>query len=356
MPDIFELNDRFRWERLRQERRAALAMVEAYRIAYGRIRERLADLTGQIAELRAAGRDVPVEWLFQFRRLPVLQEQVEQEILAWSNLVGQSITDQQRLAVDAALDHAEQLVLAGLGQPPPGVTVTFARLPREALADLVGFLSDGSPLRVLLDELGPAASKAVREALVGGLALGQSPREIARRVRAELGGSLVRALRISRTEVLRSYREANHRSYKANDDVVKGWVWHSALGSLTCPACYALHGTVHRLDERLDDHVNGRCAAIPVTRSWSELGFRGITDTRPKIERGVDIFARLPEAEQVAVLGPAAFAAYRSGDISLEDFIGVRHSDRWGSMRYARSLKAILGEREANDWRRRVAS
>ena len=65
-----------------------------------------------------------------------------------------------------------ELALAGLGVPPPGVTVTWARLPREAVTDLVGFLQDGSPLRDLLDELGSEASRAVRDALVAGVATG----------------------------------------------------------------------------------------------------------------------------------------------------------------------------------------
>ena len=40
-----------------------------------------------------------------------------------------------------------------------------------------------------------------------------------------------------------------------------------------CCSCLALHGTEFPLDETLDDHPNGRCAMIPVTPSWSDLGF-----------------------------------------------------------------------------------
>ena len=82
------------------------------------------------------------------------------------------VNQAQRAAVGMAEEHAEQLALAGLGVPPPGVTVTWARLPREAVTDLVGFLQDGSPLRDLLDELGSEASRAVRDALVAGVATG----------------------------------------------------------------------------------------------------------------------------------------------------------------------------------------
>jgi len=62
----------------------------------------------------------------------------------------------------------------------------------------------------------------VRDALIAGVGTGQNPRIIARQIRQALRGNLVRALRISRTETLRSYREASHRSYQANDDIMEG--------------------------------------------------------------------------------------------------------------------------------------
>src|SRR5690606_38014624 len=124
-----------------------------------------------------------------------------------------------------AESHAEQLTLAALGDAPPTVRLRFTRLPSEALTDLVGTLTDGSPLRRLLDELGPDASRAARDTLVNGVILGQGPRQIAREMRQALGGNLVRALRIARTETIRPYRTATLRSYAANSDVVRGWRW-----------------------------------------------------------------------------------------------------------------------------------
>ena len=280
-----------------------------------------------------------------------MQRQVEAEIREFARFAEARIIAEQAEAVRAAQEHAEQLTLAGLGEPPPGVTVTFARLPSDAVTDLVGFLQDGSPpARALLDERGPEASKAVRDALVAGVATGQHPRVIARQIRQALGGNLVRALTISRTEILRSYRESSRRSYQANSDVVKGWVWHSALGTRTCPACWAMHGTFHRLDERLDDHPRGRCAMVPVTKTWEELGFKGIPEARRQIETGVDLFEKLPDADKEKILGKAAFQAYKAGTVKLEDFVGRKRSREWGTMRYTRSLRDILGPQWARKW------
>lgn len=678
-PTILMLVDRFRRELMQMERAAATEMVRTYGQVWKRIKAQLDDLTAQIETARAAGETVSPSWLFERQRLQSLQRQVEREIATFARYAERSIVAQQSEAVLAAQSHAEQLTLAALGEPPPGVFVTFSRLPSGAITDLVGALQDGSPLSTLLDQLGPQASRGVREALIAGVATGQGPREIARRARQAMGGSLSRALTIARTEVLRSYRESSRRSYQVNDDVVKGWVWHSALGLRTCASCFpagvvvsgprpekvfsryytgdvvviktasgkqltatpnhpiltrdgwiaagllkkgddvvcraasegaslgvnvddyhrptpieqvaealgmvptempcaapdfhgdgkdsevyvvwsngllrddrntpvsehlkqgelglrgvrpsaggglllpfnggldtlfernemgtrvivedllarsqgdalatgsvgflegatdhavepqasgycgaadivragegqlgftghipgadfliwqakslmslptilaagdgialllgsqetalaqnsseplatdaesgrnllrrlagqvsldrvlnvdvrcfsghvynlqtrdgwyeangiiahncwAMHGTEHTLDERLDDHPNGRCSMIPWTKTWEELGFTGISETRASVPKGVDLFERLPDADKKRILGKAGFRAYKEGAVKMEDFVGRKGSREWGTMRYARSLRDILGDDKA---------
>ncbi len=321
-------------------------MAEAYGAAWQRIRHQLGGFEAQIAQARALGTEISPAWLLQRDRLQSLQRQVEAEIAGFAQFAEREVWNGQQAAVDAAQAHAEELARAGLGPPPPGVTLAWDRLPTAALTDLVGFLGDGSPLRAILDELGPDASLAVRKALIAGVATGQNPRAIASTIRGQLGGNLVRALTISRTEVLRSYREASRRSYHANRDIVTGWLWQAGLSSRTCASCWAMHGSFHRLDERLDDHPRGRCTMVPVTKSWGELGVPGARETRVEVERGPDVFAKLPAAEQQAILGPAKYAAYRQGLITLEDLVHRSHDPRWGTMRREASLREVLGDEE----------
>lgn len=342
MADIFETADRFRAELLRRERQAATELVRVYGAVWQRIKQRLDDLGEQIQQARARGEEVSPAWLFQFERLQTLQRQVEAEIREFARFAESRIIAEQHEAVQAAQEHAEALMRAGLGEPSPGVTVTFAKLPRDAVQDLVGFLQDGSPLRELLDELGPEASQQVRRALVTGVATGQHPTVIARQVRQALGGNLVRALTIARTEVLRAYRESSRRVYEANRDVMEGWIWHSAANARTCAFCWSMHGSFHRLDERFATHPRCRCAMIPATRSWRDLGFRDVPETRAEVTPGPELFARLPEDEQRAILGPAKFAAYQAGRITLEDLRGFRRDPRWGPVGYERSLREVL--------------
>ncbi len=252
------------------------------------------------------------------------------------------IVAEQHEAAQAAQEHAEQLMRASLGAPPPGVTVTFARLPASAVQDLVGTLQDGSPLRDLLDELGPEASKQVRQALIAGVATGQHPTVIARQVREALGGNLVRALTIARTEVLRSYREATRQVYQANADVVAGWYWHAALGKRTCLYCVSKHGSFHSSNERLESHPNCRCTMVPATKSWSELGFRDIPETRVQVEPGRHWFDRQPYDVKTAIMHPAAYEAYRTG-WPWRELIRERHDPRWGRSGGPASLRDALG-------------
>jgi len=340
---IYETVEKFRRELLRSERRAASEMVHYYGQTWRRIKEQADDLLRMIREARDAGEEVSPAWLFRYRRLEELQEQVEAELRNFVGFAESQILEQQGEAVRAAQEHSEKLVLEDLLAPPEGVRVHWNRLPIEATQDLVGFLHDGSPLRALLDELPGQAGQAVADELVQGVALGLNSREISRRIRRAAGVGLVRALRIARTETMRAYREATRRSYQANSDVVKGWIWHAALDRRTCPMCWAMHGTQHGLDETLGDHPNGRCTMIPWVASWEELGFEGAPDTRVVVEPGESIFKEQPEDVQRAVLGNAGYEAWKRGEVTLRDFVGEREDPRWGRTFYAKSLRSVLG-------------
>jgi hypothetical protein len=70
---------------------------------------------------------------------------------------------------------------------------------------------------------------------------------------------------------------------------------------------------------------------VPKTKTWKELGFPNVKESRPQFESGEDAFAKQPESIKKAVLGPNAYAAYQNGDVSLNDFIHVDHSREWGT-------------------------
>jgi hypothetical protein len=121
--------------------------------------------------------------------------------------------------------------------------------------------------------------------------------------------------------------------------VAEGFVAHN------CLSCWAKHGTVHPLSEPLNDHWCGRCAAIPNTRSWAELGFEGIPETGVEIEPGEDVFGRLDEQAQRQLMGESMWKAWKDDAFQFSDLSTPYQDDVYGEMWTEASLKGILGEK-----------
>lgn len=355
MPDVFDIAARHRREVLERDTAAIKRLVLAYGQVYQRIQIQLDSLLVQMVAAKESGQEISAAWLFQEQRLLLLERLVEQQINDFARISGAAIEDEQRYLAILGEQHTRELIMLGLSPLPAGATVAFSYLPREALDSLVGFLSDGSPLSDLLSELGTDASKSVRTALIQAVGTGMGPRETAREIRTALGGNLTRALTISRQETLRAYREASYQSAQRNSDVMRGWIWQSALGRRVCPLCIAKHGSFHKPDERLNSHIACRCTQVWITKSWAELGFPGVEDTsvqRGDITPGADWFDGLKPSTQRAILGNAKYAAWQSGAITLDDLVAEMHSRQWGDGLRERSLTEIVGQEEALRWRR----
>ena len=237
----------------------------------------------------------------------------------------------------------------------PAVAAIWNRLPAEAVETLMGFLRPGSPLHdALVNQLGPTVAQGVADALLDGLAMGYNPRKVASIIRKTLGQSLTWALRTARTSMLWAYRESTRASYLANGDIVTGWIWYAELGPRTCMACIAQHGTLHPNTETLNDHHNGRCAMLPVTKTWAELGFPGIPDTNPQVQSGRDWFASLSPAQQQAFMpSQAMWNAWQQGAVGWDVLVGSHDDPVYGAMLHLPSLKAILGDDAVQYYARR---
>ncbi len=199
--------------------------------------------------------------------------------------------------------------------------------------DNVGTLSDGPPLRDLLDDLPAGAAQRVEDGLVKSLVLGWNP---AREMADGLDPGRYRALTIARTEELRSFRGAALQTYRGNSDIISGWVGVAAHGSRTC---IVLDGKVYGLDEDPDFHVNDRCTLRPRLRHEERLDRM----------TGEEWFHQQPEAVQRQMMGPLAFDAWKRGEIELADMVRVVHDDRWGDSAIVNGLSSILGSRKVRD-------
>ena len=325
----------FRRALLERERAAALELVRAYGVAYARISAALDALLRQIDDARAAGEEISEAWLLRQNRYITLLAQIRMEIGRFADLTGSVTMTGQSQAIDQAIEDSAALIETAAAQAGEvAIAGTFNRISRSAMENLVGFLADGSPLANLLGELGPEAAATVKEGLINGLAQGKGAVPIAREIRGALNGSMFRALRIARTEVLRSYRETTHQQLQESE-LVEGWIWLSARNSRTCRVCIALHGTFHLKSERMKSHVNCRCVAVPAIKGQES-----------RIEKGAEWFAKQPEKFQREILDRAGeWEAYKAGKVALEDFVGLRKSEQWGDSYQALGLKrALAGE------------
>lgn len=263
-----------------------------------------------------------------------------------------------------AMATAHDRIVTVLNQSADRVTTTVADVTAETIAADTRLIAAQLPrsagtiaeLAVRFDRVNPIALDAIVErttqqitslawpladdateqmlrALTRGVAQGLSPRDAARqmvrRTETAFNGGLSRAMTIARTEILDAYRQAAAMSHAANDDVLAGWVWFAQLDRRTCPSCIAQHGTLHPLQEPgPDDHQNGRCARMPKTKTWSELGFT--QRERPDmVKPGADWFAEQPTATQMSILGPGRYQLYRDGKTTIADMTTRRRNPGW---------------------------
>jgi SPP1 gp7 family putative phage head morphogenesis protein len=341
-PQIVELSNRFRDQLLRRERTSATAITRFYGESWRRLQEDIRTLQAEHFARIQAGETLTEGQIWRLQRMQAIQAQVEQELAKFAPFAADTIAAGQREAIEAGQRNAYDLVQAAF-LPEMGINVNFATMPRAAVEQMVGFLADGSPLRdVITKHVGDAGDR-FGATLVTGLAAGWNPNKLARELRGAFGLGLTDALRIARTEQLRAYRTAAANTYRANSHVVKAWERHAQHDTRTCMACLVLDGTRYELDQEMDDHVQGRCAMLPVTKTYAELG---IDAPEPDFsrEKGIDWFQRQNEADQIAMMGQGKWQAWKDGLFSLEDLPHKVEDPVWGPSWVPSPLYKLLGE------------
>jgi SPP1 gp7 family putative phage head morphogenesis protein len=317
----------YRQQLLHHEAQAQASLNSAHAHTVAKIQPHIDKLTKQIGEAQDSGQPVPPHWLYEQNRLKTTKDLISGHIDQYATLARGTTIGLKKKGVQLG----EQSGMAQLDATMPESTPHSFGVPSDqAIASIVGSTQKGSPLADLFDGFGAEAADRVGKILITAVSLGDNPRKIARDIADALDISRSRALTIARTEMLRAYREAALETYRANDDVVEGWLWMSALDAKTCCICIAMHGTVHDLSEDLNGHPNCRCTKSPRVKG---------SNFSPLL--GSDWFDDQSEAVQRQILGSnAAYEAYNSG-ASLSDFVGINHDKDWGSSVYQKSAKDV---------------
>lgn len=224
-------------------------------------------------------------------------------------------------AVSAAIEAQQAIVTSQL---PPGTvsaTINFTPPPDPELFAIVERTTQQIHSNYM--PLPADVERAMKRELVRGIAVGDNPeltaRRLIKRTESRFNGGLARAINISRTEMLDAHRAASQASDKANREVLADWEWHAQLDARTCPSCLAQHGNRFPVDEAGPlDHQQGRCARIPRTKTWKELGF-DIEEPESEGTNAEDWFNNLTPDTQKQIMGPARLKLLQDGDIKWSD-------------------------------------
>jgi SPP1 gp7 family putative phage head morphogenesis protein len=336
MANIYRQSQMFRAALIRRERKVATELAKAYTRMFASVQKELEQVVVRVAREGTSG------LIIRERQLRMLLAQIERQATKFTAIAVNKIAAEQSKEIGQGAEDALSLLRQAYAGSPPGLTISFAQLPEGVIESMVGNLGNGSPLRNLLNTFGAEASRDINTLLINSIGAGRSLRTIARDMQRITQQPLARTLLVSRTEVLRAYRQGSIATYQANKDVVKGWTWVCAASARTCMACWMLHGTEHPASEEFSSHPNCRCCAMPLTKTWSELGIDGMRE-QPPIQSGESQFLMLPAKDQRAILGDASYRAWKAGAVDLQDFVGVKRSAEWGETHYHRSLREILG-------------
>jgi SPP1 gp7 family putative phage head morphogenesis protein len=330
MSSIISTSQTFRAEVLRNDKAMLRQLSGMYTLIDRALKSQLNSLMRDISDAQKKGITVNRDWLRRSFRYQQLIRQVKAEVAGFSNGANRFIQAKQSQAIDLGQMHATGLIEAAMPE------ITFARLPTEAINEMIGVLENGSPLSKVLDRLGGQAASGIKDALVSGLASGYGAAKIASGIRNAIDVPRWKALQISRTEIMRAYKNSSLAVYSENSDILSGWYWQSTLSNRTCFNCWALHGKFFPITKTFfPSHVSCRCTSIPAVKG-SDF----------KMTPGAAVFANLEESDQMIVLGPTRLEMYQAGT-DLFDFTMLTRDPVWGPSYQSRPLWQLRKKKAA---------
>jgi hypothetical protein len=341
--NLVSLIEDFRDRTARQENGATTELTVAYRKLHNKLNDKLEAEVRRI--FRQPERLVTHQYITE--RITELMGQIEEELRRFEGVTTTTIERRAQLALTAGGREAIDILRTATNGGRAFVEVDFNRLNSAQIDTMIGFLSPGSPLRSRIAKLSKFYAPKIRDELVEAIALGYNPNKTARAIepflrkinntfKFAMANPLADAVRMARTAQLYTRREAAHANYQANADVVTGWQWYAHLGR-ACVSCMIMHGSIHKMNERLNDHYCGRCTQLPIVYNEAML----------KEDAGKQYFNKLSPEEQRQLLGKSAFKALKENRVQLDQFSAERFDRVYGMMRGVPSLRSLIGPHPA---------
>jgi SPP1 gp7 family putative phage head morphogenesis protein len=258
---------------------------------------------------------------------------------------------QKELALDIeGLAEAQAIHAAKMMEATAAVSIA-ASLPTKSVMERIArdVLIEGGPMENWWARMSTTAMFNVSNAIRQGMAQGETNAQIASRISGKRGTisaldtakhNLAALVHTSMQTVANDSRLA---VFKANDDIIKEFVWFVALDGHVCPRCIALSGRRWKNEEdhapightvpfqNPPIHWNDRCVLLPVTKTFKELGMN--VDEVPAGERASrdgpvsskttfdEFLKRQPKERQDEQLGAGRAQLWREGKITLAQLI-----------------------------------
>lgn len=332
--DIYGIVDTQRGALLAREYKTVKDILRAYEQAEGSVEKMIRSYQKKITKAKKAGLEPSLAWVYQEVRLENLLHELRLQLEDFSKDALEFTEKGKKNAYELGAVHALRLGEAS-------VIGDFAGLNAGAMQTGQFLLASQSPLKKLFDEIAPNATTAARKIFADSLALGWNPRKTGRVLKKKITElSKHRAEMIARTEMIRAYRVANQQVYKRNSDVLRGWRWTAAKTPATCSLCLALDGEIYPVEDVIKSHPSCRCSMVPLPNT----DFGG-----PEPSSGEEYFAKLPEKDQVKILGKKKTELYRKGEISLKDNVSWRDHPEWGRSPKPRTLSDLRTQKLAGN-------
>lgn len=291
------------------------------------------DLEAALIEALQAGEKVTGTQLLRNKRLIKALDAIATQLQGLADQAGVRITSDLRRVVDDAGSLQARLIASQLPVPQNLVDLdAWSQVSARAITAIVK--RSTTQIHSSTKPLGARAAAAVRQELIRGVAAGSNPRVVAKRMvdraHGAFNGGLSRAITLARTEMLDAHREAARVGQMKHTDVLAGWIWTATLTPRTCPACWAKHGTFHKITEPgPHGHQCCRCSRVPVTKPWSDLGFNDIPEPPSLLDDPDTVFARMSPIQQHQVLGTKGYIAWRAGKFPREKWAVKQKNPGW---------------------------
>ncbi len=305
---------RSRMELVAQERATAERLHGAYRQLIAPTRRAIQDAGETVGSVREFDRYVDLQAMQQQMRVAL--DEMEWMLQA----EGETLT---RSAANTALGYAEMSagVVTGWNAPDP-----------RTLRNAVSFM-ERPAMQEAIRMWAPYHAESLTNVALTGISLGYNPRKTADLMMAYVDNMpLADAERMMRTVQNWSYRTATTESWRENPNVVSGWWWRSSLNERACIGCISMHGSVHTVDEVLNDHHRGVCVQVPIVAGR----------TLPGEDAGLAWFREQPEARQIGMMGRARWTAWRDDAFEWRQLSRTYRDAVYGEMRTETPLRDLV--------------